>query len=54
MCQWAKKRACKAKRCVDALNARNEVEHESDDEYSENELVGEDESTDSAAALVIA
>jgi len=54
MCQWAKKRACKAQRRVDAFNARNEVEHESDDAYSESELVGGDESIDPVAALVIA
>jgi len=54
MCQWARKRACKEKRRVDASNARNEVEHESDDEYSESELVGGDESIDPVAALVIA
>jgi len=53
MFQWAKKRACKAKRRADAFNARNEVEHELDDEYSESELVGEDESIDPVAALVI-
>ena len=52
--QWAKKRACKAKWRVDAFHARNEVEHESDDEYSDSELVGGDESIDSVAAFVIA
>ena len=43
-----------AKRRVDAFNARNEVEHESDDDYSESELVGGDESVDPVAALLIA
>ena len=54
MCQWAKKRACKAKRHVDAFNARHEVEYGSDDEYSDSELVGGDEGIDPVAALVIA
>jgi len=52
--QWAKKRAFNEKRRVDAFNAQKEVELESDDEYSESELVGGDESIDSVAALVIA
>ena len=54
MCQWAKKRACKAKRLLDAFNARNEVEYGSDDEYSDSELVGGDEGIDRVAALVMA
>jgi len=54
MCQWAKKRACKAMPHVDASNARHEVEYGSDEEYSDSELVGVDEGIDPVTALVIA
>jgi len=39
-------------RPVDAFNARGVLEYSSDDEYSDDELAGEEESIDPVAALV--
>jgi len=54
MRRWAQKRAGKAKRRVDAFTAQDEERHDSDDEYSDSELVGQGGDMDPVAALVIA
>jgi len=52
MCPWTTSRARTAMRPVDAFNARGVLEYSSDDEYSDDELAGEEESIDPVAALV--
>ena len=53
MRRWAQKREDKVKRRVEALTARDEEGHDSDDEYTDSELLGLGGDIDPVAALVI-